>query len=244
MAVEWAVESLRLSLFSTDVIPISDRDWEAITTQPEAETRQSVPGGKSYVGNFADGQLTLTTISDRIIIVLASILKEPRNQELPSVGTWEQVRETFVKNTCGWLTNLRNPIIRIGFGAVLLRRTDSRGDAYRELKSLLKSVNVDPDRMRDLLFRTNWPKQSATVDGLSLNRLTTWAALQYTIAVNFIGSAPSVPTRISQMYALRLEIDHNTDEERKTPFEQKDLIPIYQELVELARENASVGEQP
>lgn len=243
MAVDWDVEVLRLSLFSTAVVPISDRDWEAITTVPEAETRQNLPGGKSYAGKFSDGQLTFTSLGDRIIIVLSSIPKEPPQQEMPSLGPWETVRETFVKNTCRWLSEVSNPIIRIGVGAVLLHRTDSRRDTYRELKSLLRSVNVDPDQMRDLLFRINWPKQSATVNGLRLNRLTTWAAMQYnTIAVNF--NVPSVPTHISEMYALRLEIDHNTDPERKTPFEQEALVPIFQELVEMACETASVGELP
>jgi len=141
MTVDWGVESLRLSLFSTAVVPISDRDWEAITGQPEAETRQNVPGGKSYAGIFADGQLTLTSLSDRVAVFLSGVPKEPPNQELPSLGAWESVRETFEKKTCGWLSNVRNPIIRIGFGAVLTHRTKSMGDAYRELKQLLRSVN-------------------------------------------------------------------------------------------------------
>ena len=43
-------------------------------------------------------------------------------------------------------------------------------------------------------------------------------------------------------YVIRLEFDHSTDVERTNPFDRAQLVPIYEELVALASENAEKGE--
>ena len=43
-------------------------------------------------------------------------------------------------------------------------------------------------------------------------------------------------------YVIRLEFDHSTDAERAAPFDRAQLVPIYEELVALASENAEKGE--
>ena len=48
----------------------------------------------------------------------------------------------------------------------------------------------------------------------------------------------------AEKFAVRLEMDHNTDQENKQPFEKKLLSSIYNELIGLARKNAELGERP
>ena len=47
-----------------------------------------------------------------------------------------------------------------------------------------------------------------------------------------------------EIYAVTLEMDHNTDDAHRTPFDRNRLLPIYSELVDLARENVAKGEVP
>ena len=59
MPLDWAVQLLRLTVFSNAPIPVSERDWHTITGQEEAENRIAILGGKAYSGRFAGGQLSL-----------------------------------------------------------------------------------------------------------------------------------------------------------------------------------------
>jgi hypothetical protein len=111
------------------------------------------------------------------------------------------------------------------------------------LKDLLKSVQVDPKKTRDLHFRVNWALDSK-IAGRKVNRLTTWAAMRFTTTlvqvtgdqVGVVGASPD------HIYTVRLECDHNTDGADKTPFDQAKIVPVYKELVGLIRENAEKGE--
>jgi hypothetical protein len=248
MAGTWDVESLRLSLFSTQSVSISDADWKAIIGKSEAQTIQVLPGVKRYVGKFDDGQLTLAAAGQRADLVFSYYLPiEPSDTQelkLHIIGPWDNVRETFVQSTRTWLNSLTFPIVRIGFGAVLLLQTGTRLEAYQKLKLFLKSIDVDPNGMHDLLFRINWPQQSAVVDGLTLNRMTNWAAMRFNVAMLQLTSGVIGSTPISELIAVRLEIDNNTDVERKKPFDCNELVSIYEELVEMACENATKGERP
>jgi hypothetical protein len=47
MEIKWAVENVRLSLFSKGTVVVTDADWKALTGQQEADTRQNVPGGRT-----------------------------------------------------------------------------------------------------------------------------------------------------------------------------------------------------
>jgi len=248
MARDWGAESLRLTLFSPDTVALSDADWTAVTGEQEATTRQIIPGGRRYVGSFAGGQLALSASGPRVDITLSSappsLLGESSTFELPIIGSWDSTRDAFVVATQKWLSEFKFPVVRLAFAAVLLSEAKSVADSYQVLKGFLKSVNVDPDGMRELIFRINWPEKSE-VAGLTLNRITNWSALQIgTMHVQLSGQSISGIGSPPVKFAVRLEMDHNTDQENKRPFEREVLAPIYKELVEKASENAEFGERP
>jgi hypothetical protein len=247
MARDWRVESLRLTLFSSETLTVSDADWSAITGQPEAETRQKLPGGSRYIGNFAaGGQLTVEAVRQRLDVSLmwAPSGQQTDSPEFPVIGAWDQIRDTFISSTKRWLEVVKFPIVRIAFAGVLLSETTDVTDSYRALKELLRSVAVDI-QMRELIFRVNWPEKSVVLNDLTLNRITNWSAIQIGSTIfQMAGAAITAETLPAEKFAIRLEFDHNTSQENKTPFPQDKTVPIYEELIVKSCENVVAGERP
>jgi hypothetical protein len=247
MAQKWDVETLRLTLFSSQEISIVENDWQSVTGEPEAETRQNLPGGKRYMGKFAGGQLIIGAVGQRLDISLSWLPPETgfTGAMLPVIGSWDTVRETFVGGTLVWLAKIQFPVIRVAFAAVLLSETKSVVESYQVLKALLKSVAVEPDQMRELIYRVNWPEDSNVVKGLRINRITNWSGIQWKAALVQVGSQTITASGVtSEKYGVRLEVDHNTDENNQKPFEQEFLTAIYKELILKSCENAAAGEKP
>jgi hypothetical protein len=245
MALEWITETLRVSLFSTATVSLTDADWKKITGQDEAEIQQKIVGRRTMVGPYLDGRLSISATGARVDCVLSpKTPTEPLEEGyVPSVGAWPAVCEEFVEGTADWVGNFRAPVVRMAFGAVLLGRCADRQDAYKKLIGLLKSVRADHERMSELIFRVNWPVNSTSVNGLSLNRITQWAVSEvHAIPLMIPMTTPPVIDDTPGTFVIRLDLDHNTDVKWTSPFDQKHLVPIYNELVQLAYENAEKGE--
>jgi hypothetical protein len=248
VARDWLTELLRLSAFSAEAIVLSDEDWTILTDQDEAETRQLIPGGgKRYIGRLGSGQFILSALGTRLDIFLNRNpgVATSESIDFPSIGDWGETCNLFVAHTSRWLTKTSLPIARIAFAPVLLSETRSVVESYEVLKVLLKSVSVVPEEMRDLIYRVNWPQESKVAQGLCLNRITNWSALQASaLLIQVGGVASTAASSPAEKFAVRLEMDHNTDQENKQPFEKRVLLSIYDELVEFARKNAERGERP
>jgi hypothetical protein len=246
MALEWSAETLRVSFFSNDVVKLSPDDWKKITGKDAPEAEQKVIGRHTMSGPFLEGQLSLSATGLRLDCVLAAPPPPDPVPEayVPIVGRWPEVCKEFLAATEEWVGGIGSPIIRIAVGAVLLAPQPGLEDAYKSLLGMVESVEGNPAKMRDLVFRVNWPVNSTSVDGLILNRLTTWTVvqMQYQVLVSPIANVLVDATPVS--YFVRLEIDHNTDAHRTQPFDQNRLVPIYTELTNLALENAEKGELP
>jgi hypothetical protein len=247
MARDWIAESLRLSLYSSEVIGLSEKDWSVLTGQDEAETRQTVPGGgKRYSGRFGPGQLMLAGFGTRADVILSGLPADQASEtmEFSAVGAWDESRDFFVKATEAWLAQLSFPVVRLAFAPILLSETKDVVDSYEVLKGLLQSVQVVPGKMRELIYRINWPQDSKSVPGLTLNRITSWSGIQANVMFLQVGGTEAATMQgPPESFAVRLEMDHNTDQGHKQPFEKQQLLPIYNELVALARENAELGER-
>ena len=212
----------------------------------KSETRQNLPTGKQLIGKFENGQLSLVSAGSRFDIVMSA---DPRNQRfdenvLPKIDSWLAARAVFEIKTSQWLATCSTPIVRMAFGATLVFPTQSRHENYVKLRSLLKSVKVDPEAMR-IFLRVNWPAKSEVVDGLVVNRLTNWGSLQIKSMFMQVSGASLAPVPTGpELHVVRLEIDHNTDQENTVPFSSDDLVPLYKELIAFAADNAEKGEKP
>jgi hypothetical protein len=246
MGVEWSAETLRVSLFSSNVVGLTRDDWKKVSGKDAPENEQKVVGRHTMSGPFLEGQLSLSAIGSRFDCILAASPPADPIPEayIPNVGHWPDVSKEFVATTEAWVDGIGAPIVRMAVGIVLLAPQPGVEDANRSLLGMVKSLKGDPARMRDILFRVNWPVNSMIVNGLTINRLTTWtvARIQFQIVV---GTGPNVTVDAGPgSDFVRLEIDHNTDAGRTQPFDQKRLVPLYNELTNLAMENAEKGELP
>jgi hypothetical protein len=245
MGLDWGVGQARLSLFLREPHAISDKDWAIITGQEEAATRQAVPGGKLLSGSVPSGVMHMSATALRFDVILsAADISEGEKVQLPSVGPYDETFTSFFESTCKWIMEVNPSATRIAFGSVLTCEAANLEEAYGHLRDLMKSLKVDPKNMRDLLYRVNWPGESKVEQGLVVNRLTTWSALRIVRKHLQITETAVEGGDTRHVDAVRLEMDHNTDEAKKAPFDQGKLIPIYWELVGLARQNAAEGEVP
>jgi hypothetical protein len=243
MDLDWQAELVRVSLFSSVSIKISDDDWKDITGQDEAATRTQIPGGHALFGPALDGRLSIVRSGSRVDCILSA----PPSDRYLKIGPWPETIDNFRKATVPWIGALKFPITRIAIGSVLLCEAENRDRAYKLLGTLLKSVPVTP-KMEDLLFRVNWPCQSASVDGLVINRLTTWAVVKTTISTVTLTTAREAPEAQVDIGGaidlVRLELDHSTPAEWVQPFDPAKVVRLYDELIALAFENAEKGEVP
>jgi hypothetical protein len=245
MGLEWGVHQARLSLFLSEPYAISDKDWANITGQEEAGTRQVVPGGKRLSGPVPNGIMHMSAMGSRFDVILTVADTAASGEvQVPSVGPYNETFTSFFESTSKWIGEANPSTTRVAFGGLLTSRTAGREEAYGHLRDLLRSVKVDPENMRDLEYRVNWPSKSKVQD-LVLNRVTTWSALVFSSRLlEVTGSYVQQGGETAQVNAVRLEFDNNTDDANKAIFDQRKLIPIYLELVELARQNAAEGEVP
>jgi hypothetical protein len=245
MGLDWGVQVARLTLFLSELHAVSDKDWAIITGQEEAETRQAVPGGKRLSGSVPNGVMHMSATGSRFDVILtAADVDEGEEVQLPSVGPYDETFKSFFESTRKWIEEVKPSVTRVAFGAVLTWKAANREEAYGHLRDLLKSLKVDPKNMRDLQYRVNWPGESKIEQGLVMNRLTTWGALRIIRKLLQISGTAVESGDTRQVHAVSLEMDHNTDEAKQAPFDQGNIIPIYSELVELARQNAAEGEVP
>ena len=150
MVLDWLALQLRLSLFSSEPMPVSEVSWTAVTGQAEAENRAAVPGGKQYSGKFSGGILTVIQTSARADVILAPDETSVKlDDQFPAIGKWDESSESFASLVLPFLEGMEASIVRIAFGAVLLSGAQSKEHAYETLDWLLDSVQVNPQQMRD-----------------------------------------------------------------------------------------------
>jgi hypothetical protein len=246
--VDWEAEAIRISLFSHETVNVTDADWREITGQDEAPSRRTVSGRRTLSGSFLAGDFVISAHADRTVCALSpaqpdrDTLEEAR---IPTLGEWRSTLDNFLKATRDWVAKYPASVTRLGLGVTLLARYPDKESAYKMLLQLLKSVTGDPKRMRDLVFRINWQADSKVLNGLVLNRLTTWSVVELFIrTIAFESETASVTGQTPIIDILRLEMDHNTTQQWKETFGRKDLVYIYTELAGLAVENAERGELP
>lgn len=242
MPIDWGVNLLRLSVFCSGNTTASDAEWKLLTGQDEADSRATIPGGRRFSGKSAGGLLTLAHAGQRLDLVLQAGETGTDEPNLPVIGPWTDLRGTFSQMAAQLFGSVKVPVVRIAFGSVLLAKKDTLESSYQQLKTLLKSVDVDPKRMRDLHYRVNWQCDSKVIP-LKLNRLTTWAAMRFSATLlQVTGDKVTISGAEQEQFAVRLECDHNTDAANQEPFESGKIGTIYQELTELVAENAEKGE--
>ena len=254
--VEWRVLNLRLSVFLPQTRDVGVEDWRLLTglDAPEAQIQQF--GMKQLSGSALGAQLFVASLPGRIDIVLmqkpqvaANSLEIPTGADAPIfVGEFFQALASFREGTSRWLEGVSFDVLRVAFGTTMVSPCKDRLESYAQLGSLLKSVKVVPQSMTDLTFVVNWPTPSRVLFATSLNRITKWANMEIRGRLEAQASprSPNLAVDTIIVQGLQLELDLSTPAplQDSAPLSRAKLVPIYEELLELAAENARAGEIP
>jgi hypothetical protein len=250
---DWAVGALRLTAFlgATDPNKFDFRtSWSAVVgAAPETELTRRPLGQLELASAYEDAALT-----GRARLVAAANPQRVDWQLVPgvpdltvampdSLGKLPEVLTVVQALGRKWFSSYGlPPIKRLAVGAVLVVAGDTQEDAAKKLVDFLPDVRIDPKNSKDLVYQINRPRQSQSLPGLKLNRLSKWSfVVSQVLQINAgvmtanLGSAPPVPSAL-------LELDLNTDAERTDPIPNGSLPAILDELAALVLEIATSGD--
>jgi hypothetical protein len=254
VALDWQAQNFRLSIFLGTTHQVEESDWVVISGGKKPENTIGQNNIKHIWGAALGGALRISSQPARIdIILIPSTPAVPtRLDDLLYVGEFFSHIEVFRQATKKWLDNISFDILRIAFGSMIISPHKSMEATYTTVRRMLKSVRLDSGNAKDVSFSINWLTRSEKSNETLLNRVTKFSSVafqsQLTVGVpgfpmaNLPGALRS--ESLPAVYAATLEIDHSSDAERSTPLPRERIVAIYEELLNLAIENAKMGEVP
>jgi hypothetical protein len=253
VASNWQAESLRLTVFLATNVQLKDEGWWTKVTGADPENKTAKPNRGELVeaGIYQGNALTLSVQPGRVDWILSpNVSLEDNLSEIRSVGSFEGAGATFSAIMSNWLKDCPSTV-RLAYGGVLLEPVESRERGYLRIAEYVPAVKVDPLGSEDFLYQINRPRESTTVKGMRLNRLSKWSVASF-LPVRFsIGipqSQPAQPLVYSHggtpAMACRAEFDLSTATGIQYELPHDMLPSIFNELVALGSEIARHGDIP
>ena len=252
-AGDWEVELLRLTTFHSpsSFTPDPSGWWkQAIGNEPDETVTRPRQGETLLTGEHEGRQLLLTVRPQRVDWGLQQIVGPELSLgtgAIPGSQTMAHLLpalESLKSVAAGWLGSSPD-VIRLAFGAILLKKVPDIKSAYRILAPFLPNVTTPGEEASDFQYQINRPRQSRSIEGLRVNRLTKWSAMPSgTISVTIVPGARPELTTGSLLFASRLELDMNTSPESKNIIPQDQTNALFVELVHLGTEIADKGDVP
>jgi hypothetical protein len=110
------------------------------------------------------------------------------------------------------------------------------------LDRYLRWVEIDP-QSSEFLYRINRRATSTVIQGMSINRLSTWLMGKFAVLVRIVdGGHPEQQIQPTETFACAVELDINTAPEFQGPLPHADLPRIFGELVASGVEIATRGD--
>ncbi len=244
MASDWQVETLRITVFPSDINAVSmSKLWDSVIGQdPDAIHFQKdvIDAREVRLGN---GRMVLAKQTDRIDWHYLSIQDNKDSVQLPIIGKLDEELNTFtdVANACldsSYLLSMN----RMAFGAVLLHPVITVEDGNLFLEGKLAKMNLEG--VRDFNYQVNRRRKSQIDPEIEINRLSKWNVYSgqlVTVTIDPIrGQQVSTTTGLS--IASKLELDINTFPERTGPLPTHELSAIFGELIDLGLEISERGD--
>ena len=243
----WQAQSLRVTAFPSPSATISQPKWwsELFGTEPEVRNLRPARGEHVETGPFDKGTLTLQINPIRIDWIL-TVNQNAILDEMPYLGAFPEIGDTFMKLMAEWLALASAPLIqRLAFGAMLNQKVGGREEGYNLLSRYLPNVRLSPEST-DFLYQINRPRKSnvPSMTTHSINRLSKWSSIS--IHRTLIQSLPDGTTNSSLIgetgYACNLELDISTAADFKGELPQQALAQIVREQYDWGMEVASMGD--
>lgn len=204
----WAADHLRISLFCKQPVwdlQIEDVFQAIFSAAPDETIKRSAELIAS--ANLDTYRAELKRTFNRLDCVIQPLPSGvPEFQALENI---DNLLTPLVNQVAKWAGNQPEGVVRIAIGLGGLLPVADVKSGYVKLKGLVRTVAVDVERFRDFQFRVNLPQQSASVEGMTLNRLTTWSVIQFH-SMPFSPTA-SIPLPASNKFFCACAVDVNTD---------------------------------
>ena len=244
----WQTQLIRLTAFPSPLMTVANQNWweEVVGELPTTQKREPKTFEQSDEGPYKNGRLILNVSPLRIDwgYTVPEVNPNESRAKLPVLGSFEQVLNDFSDLIQRWLSIPNLILVRLAFGSVLLQEVDSDAKGHLLVSSYLPFA-LDPENTSDLLYRINRKRPSETLNGLVINRLSTWNAI----------STPRFALRVSlghamqgsffePIYAAQLELDISTAHDYADNLPPEKLGDIFLELTKLGIEIAQEGDIP
>jgi hypothetical protein len=242
---EWLVESLRATIFPVPGVASSPDTWWRDTIGTDPETRTVKPATREHLeeGPFDGGKLGL--IINSLGVIQWQVTPEPPRElpaGIPSAGALLALLPPFMAALEKWLP--MSPVAsRLALGVVVHAPVPGHREGYERLGTYLRQyVTLDPEGSSDFLYRINRPRASTTpVQGLRINRLSTWAVAKLTL----LATSVAIQGRVGvEHYACRVDLDINTVPTFEGTFGPAVMAEVIGELRQLALEILAEGDIP
>lgn len=239
--INWQIESIRVTAFFDGPLnPSMLETWLGEVSENSPTQISKTPTSFAGVSRSAAGFLGIKQASNRLDITLSS--EEPQSsQTIAPISEANSLYGKFVDRVpeIGEL-----PLVnRVAIGLVLTFKVQSESEGLKILSHNIVGLKL-PVSVRDFLYRVNHPYESRIVDGLNINRLATWSVGKVQlIEVQFNPDGTQVQRTVSEEpWAIRLDLDFNTDQGMRLEADLERLQNLLNELKALAEKVAFDGE--
>jgi hypothetical protein len=235
----WQLEFARLIAFPAEpALSLKQSWWKELTTiQPDDYTLTQKKDRHEECGTFQDASLSLTIDQHRVEWLIEPLGKFDESAErLPTIGPFREKIPWFTSLMTPWLSKSSPPLLRLAFACKLLQPADTQDAAYRALARLLPGVKLTP-RPNDFLYHVNRRRVSRTLQGLQINRMSTWSKLNILFFV-----PPGKPFSWPDKCYSAVQLDINTAPEKAQVLPAQLLPQLFEELVAFALEIAARGD--
>ena len=240
----WQVESMRVTAFPSDVVPVEQSWWDDIIGVPaEAVTSRPKVGQYQAEGDFEARRLRLQIQPGRVEWSVTPITKaEDELTGLSVIGPLLDVDTSLLKVVNPWLS-LAPEMKRLAFGAILLQPVENVPAGYGLIQKYLHRLHPDLDGASDFSYQINRPRRSGTqVVELTINRLMRWSVQVTQRMVITMTGGGAVSRSLGEDAACRLELDINTAPDFPALLPAEHLTAILHEMMEFGREIAQKGD--
>jgi len=246
----WLTESIRLTLFTQPpTVDVAVNWWQTVAGDlPANHTVQRLGPMLQQQGPIRGGycNLSLQYQPGRVDWVLSPIVPDHmRIDGFPNFGAYDAATTAFLELFSRWIQGAP-AFNRLAVGSTLVVPVQDKADGYRRIQGFLPAVTLDPEGSADFSYGINRFRQSETVPGVRINRLSRWSVAKLSGIRLEIGEAGISRLMASPegLSACRLELDINTQPERVEPFPQDIAERLLNELVRSGREIVERGDVP
>lgn len=231
----WKLETFRITFFPAPEATLDGRKWWQESIGTIADLVEEKRDQLSILGEFRNGLLSQKSNTERTDWHYNKAISESATFE--DDVAFVAAIEPLIRGTMEAIAEKSPPVLRIAFGAVLIRHTDNIEESYKIL-SKFTGLNLEASQCSEFVCRLNRWKSSDLIPELRVNQLRDISAfirqqVQFRAGTGSTGSRVILdPKNLST--GCRLLLDINTDAERSEPLPTSQIPELFRELIELA----------